>query len=129
MADRSNLRVQVFDSDGNFIEQWNNTDDWDRPWGLEIAPDGNSIFVMDGGDARRQAQDMEATGHVLQCALDGTVLEKIAGGYGTEPGQLYWGHDVSVGKDWAIYTVEVRVTHRPQKFVRGAGADTDGDGN
>ena len=127
VADRNNLRVQVFDSEGGFVQEWKHTDDWDRPWALELAPDGNSVFVMDGGDARRQEQDNAATGHVLRCDLDGNILEKIAGGYGSEPGQLYWGHDVSVGEDWAIYTVEVRVTHRPQKFVRGAGADTDGN--
>ena len=121
VADRTNLRVQVFDSDGNFIEQWNNTDDWARPWALEIAPDGNSVFVMDGG--HMQPPDLA---HVIQCDLDGNVLDSFSS-FGTEPGQLSWGHDVSVGEDWAIYTVEVRFGLRTQKFVRGAGATMDGN--
>ena len=131
VADRNNLRIQVFDADGKFLSQWKHTDIWDRPWGMELAPDGNSIFIMDGGDARRQEQDNAATGHVIQCDLNGNVLDIIADGYGSEPGQLYWGHDVSIGPDWSIYTVEVRVTHRPQKFVRPDGGSavyrTDGD--
>ena len=53
VADREAHRVQVFDSDGNFITMWNNIH---RPDGMALGPDGN-IYVGElngmGGRGRR----------------------------------------------------------------------------
>jgi DNA-binding beta-propeller fold protein YncE len=111
VADRTNLRIQVFTPDGEFIEQWK-TDQWARPWGLEYNAADNSIYVMDGGHMR--PPDMA---NVLRMSLDGEVLEKWSS-FGTNSGELSWGHDVTVGPDGAVYTVEVRFGLRAQKFVR-----------
>lgn len=111
VADRTNLRIQVFTPDGEFIEQWT-TDEWARPWGLEYNAADNTIYVMDGGHMR--PPDMA---NILRMSLDGEVLEKWSS-FGEEPGQLSWGHDVTVGLDGSVYTAEVRNGLRAQKFVR-----------
>ncbi len=111
VADRTNLRIQVFDASGEFIEQWKN-EAWARPWGLEIAPDGY-LYVMDGGHMSRQPPHYA---HVLRMDLSGNVLASWSS-YGAEQGQLSWGHDLAIGTDGAVYTVEVRNNLRVQKFM------------
>lgn len=113
VADRTNLRVQVFTSEGEYIEEWH-PEEWARPWGLQVT-DGGEIFVMDGG---HMSPEPPHYANVLRMSLDGEVLEHW-GSYGPEPGQFSWGHDVAVGPDGAVYTVEVRNNLRAQKFVRG----------
>lgn len=113
VADRTNLRIQVFTPDGEFIEEWA-SDAWARPWGLQTTPAGD-LFVIDGG---HMSAEPPHYAHVLRLSLDGEVLESWSS-YGAEPGQLSWGHDVAVGQDGAVYTVEVRNNLRVQRFVRG----------
>ena len=69
--------------------------------------------VMDGGDMNPRTPDYA---RILILDLQGNVLKQWSS-YGTEPGQLKWGHDVAVGKDGAVYTAEVRYNNRPQKWV------------
>ena len=54
---------------------------------------------------------------ITKLTLEGKVLEYWSE-YGSDPGQLSWGHDVAVGKDGAVYTAEVRNNNRAQKFVK-----------
>ena len=115
VADRSNFRIQVFDEAGKFLHQWGTgqmTADG-RPWGLEIAPNGN-LYVIDGGNMNSNTPDFA---QIVVLNLDGKVLDRWSS-YGTKPGQLSWGHDVAVGKDGAVYTAEVRNNNRAQKFVK-----------
>jgi len=49
--------------------------------------------------------------------LQGSILERWSS-FGPKNGQLSWGHDVAVGTDGSIYTVEVRYNLRAQKFTR-----------
>ena len=112
VADRSNFRIQVFDADGKFLHEWK-SERPGRPWGLEIADDGY-LYVMDGGDMIEPSED---TAKILKLDLEGKVIEQW-GAYGNEAGQFSWGHDVAVGRDGAVYAVEVRNNYRLQKFVR-----------
>ena len=112
VADRSNARIQVFDSQGHFLKQWK-TEGLGRPWGLEVADDG-FLYVINGGDMTNKPDDFA---EVLRMNLKGSILERW-GSFGAKPGQFSWGHDVAVGKDGSIYTVEVRNNLRPQKFIR-----------
>lgn len=117
VADRNNMRIQVFTSDGEFIDAWSDawtSDDWGRPWGLEVTSDGE-LFVIDGGHGGGNPSN---SAKLLRMSLDGEILETWSS-YGDEPGQLSWGHDVAVGEDGAVYTVEVQHNPRIQKFVRG----------
>lgn len=112
VADRSNRRIQVFDAQGQFLHQWP-TEGKGRPWGLEIADDGY-LYVINGGDTLPRPPDFS---EVLKMGLKGGIVERW-GSFGDQPGQFSWGHDVSVGRDGAVYTVEVRHNLRVQKFVR-----------
>lgn len=115
VADRTNERIQVFDGKGNLLHVWgaNQLGAEGRPWGLDISDDGY-LFMIDGGD-----MDDTTPNHaqVVQMDLLGHVLRRW-GSYGTAPGQFLWGHDIAVGHDGALYTVEVRDNDRVQKFAR-----------
>ena len=115
VADRSNQRVQVFDSQGKYIAQWGEDvfGPGSRPWGLEF--DAGLIYVIDGGN-----MDANTPDYARLTVLDkhGAVKTQWSS-YGSAPGQLSWGHDVTVGADGSVYTAEVRNNNRAQKFVRG----------
>lgn len=112
VADRSNLRIQVFDGNGKFLHMWK-SDALGRPWGLQFTSDGH-IFVMDGGD---MAPNPPHRAKAMKLDLEGNILETW-GSYGPDAGQFSWGHDIAVGANGSVYTVEVRNNLRIQKFVR-----------
>ena len=111
VADRSNLRIQVFEPNGKFLHQWK-SDELGRPWGLDVGKDG-FLYVMDGGDLKPAPPDR---GRILKLDLKGNILDAW-GSFGSYDGQLYWGHDVSVGEDGAVYATDVHLGMRVQKFV------------
>lgn len=113
VADRSNQRVQVFDGDGKFLKAWGQEvfGQGSRPWGLEY--NGDAIYVIDGGNMDADTPDYARLSIVN---LDGS-LNSSWSSYGTAPGQLSWGHDVTVGADGSVYTAEVRNNNRAQRFT------------
>ena len=112
VADRSNRRVQVYNSEGAYLFALGESvlGRGGRPWGLEIA--GERLYVIDGGD-------MDAdTPNVARITVVDASRHAVAsfGSYGLEPGQLLWGHDLAVGADGSVYSAEVRDADRVQKF-------------
>ena len=124
VADRSNSRIQVFDADGTFLQQWKSAA-LGRPWGLEVAGDG-AIYVVDGGDywsSRQYRSERPDTlpldrARVHRIDLDGTILDTW-GSFGPYAGQFIWPHDITVDRDGGVYVGEVRFGMRVQKFARG----------
>jgi peptidylamidoglycolate lyase len=114
VADRSNLRVQIFTPDGDFLAAWGADvfGDEARPWGLEFH--AGRIYVIDGGNMNPNTPDYARLTIVEK---DGRVVTSWSS-YGSAPGQLSWGHDVTVGLDGSVYTAEVRNNNRAQKFIR-----------
>lgn len=112
IADRGNARLQIFDLEGNFREEWKSTV-LGRPWAVRVDEDGN-IFIVDGGDQNSFWPDRA---RVLKFSSDGTILASF-GSYGTEPEQFIWPHTIAVGPDGAIYVGEVATGMRIQKFIR-----------
>lgn len=101
VGDRENRRIQIFDTDGNFIREWTHLG---SPWGLHITPD-QTIYMADGYANR-----------VLKLDLEGNVLGTL-GSPGKLPGQFAYAHHLAVGKSEEVYVAEI-LNWRVQKFVR-----------
>lgn len=111
VADRNNVRIQVFDEKGKFLKEWKSPE-LGRPWSLTVGPD-NLLYVVDGGDLKPNPPDR---GQLLRLDLSGKILAKWSR-FGNYDGQIYWGHDLAVGKDGAVYVGDVYHGMRVQKFV------------
>src|SRR5438309_3010760 len=111
VADRSNARIQVFDGNGKFLKMWK-SDELGRPWSLTIGPD-NLLYAVDGGDLKPVPPDR---GQILKLDLMGIILAKWSR-FGNYDGQIYWGHELAVGIDGAVYVGDVYHGMRVQKFV------------
>ncbi len=110
VADRSNSRVQVFDHEGSFISEWTR-DNVGRPYGIAVDTAGR-VFVVDGGDQPALPPDRSRVIRLSQAGETQTII----GRFGNYDGQFQMGHDLAVGKDGAVYVVDI-VGERVQKFV------------
>lgn len=110
VADRGNARVQIFDQEGRYLAEWKSAE-LGRPWAVAATPDG-SIYVVDGGD--QMPPDHAA---VMRLDRDGHILDRWAD-YGSQEGGLYWGHDLAVDGDGAVFVGDVYYGMRVQKFIR-----------
>ncbi len=106
VADRSNSRIQVFDENGKYLDQW---PDIRMPMDLLITA-RQEVWVLDG-----------ATSKVLKYDLGGRLLSSW-GTYGQFPGGLWGGHQMSVDPDGNLYISEV-FNGRAQKFRPRPGID------
>ncbi|MEW5977439.1 MAG: peptidyl-alpha-hydroxyglycine alpha-amidating lyase family protein [Acidobacteriota bacterium] len=100
VGDRQNYRVQVFDAEGTFIEEWKNVG---SPWGLSLSKD-EMLFMADGWNDR-----------VLKLSLKGEILG-VFGGPGRSPGQFRFAHHLSLGPSGELYVAEI-INMRAQKFL------------
>jgi len=105
VADRNNRRIQVFDEDGKFLDQWPNL----SPWALYMSGDQH-LWVADG-----------QTDKFLEYDLNGILLYAW-GQHGTGPGQFWAVHGFSVDSDGNMYAAET-YGGRTQKFRQKPGAD------
>ncbi|MBI1896232.1 MAG: hypothetical protein HYS04_06805 [Acidobacteria bacterium] len=102
VADRTNARVQIFDSNGKFLDKWT---DLGNPWGLYYVARENALYMVDGHNNR-----------LLKLNLEGQVLG-VLGSYGKLPGKFDFVHNVAVDSTGNIYTVEIK-NWRVQKFAK-----------
>ena len=112
VADRGNARVQRFDAEGRFIDQWKSAE-LGRPWAVAVAPDG-LVYVVDGGDQNPQPPDRAG---VVKLDQEGRILQRWSE-FGLGAGQLCWGHDVTVDGPGDVYVGDVYTGQRVQKFSR-----------
>ena len=103
VGDRENHRLQVFDADGGFIEQWTEVG---SPWGLARSHDG-ALFIADGHNNR-----------ILKAGFDGTVRGQISSG-GKAPGQVDFAHHIAIDSRGNVYVAEIK-NWRVQKFLPGS---------
>jgi sugar lactone lactonase YvrE len=109
VADRLNYRIQVFDSEGQFLAEWRdervpfNPDAPGWPFGLTFI--GAHLFAADG-----------ARGWVTLLDGDGTAVGRF-GSDGTGPGQFRMAHAVCGDSHGAIYVADALIS-RVQKFVK-----------
>jgi peptidylamidoglycolate lyase len=83
VADRMNYRIQIFDQDGQYLDQWTH---FGTPWGLFITSD-DMLYVVDGSNRLFIAN-----------TRDGRIVDRIEG--------LFNPHAVAVDKQGAIYIAE-----------------------
>ena len=100
VADRENFRVQIFDADGKFLDQWTHVG---SPFGFAMTDDG-FLFMADGYNDR-----------VLKLDLDGKILGSI-GRHGRAPGRFDVVHHLAVGPRGSVYAAEI-VNLRVQRFA------------
>jgi hypothetical protein len=109
--DRGNRRIQVFDENGKFLNQW------------YLGDGPTSIYhIYMTADQHLWASDSENE-KFYKFDLNGRLLYT----WGTatpHPGGLWGTHQFSVDQDGNLYTVEVH-GGRPQKFVPRKGAPQD----
>ena len=102
VADRENYRVQIFDSDGQFLDQWT---ELLQPMDLFIDAD-DAIYVA------------EAQQRISIFNMDGELVGRV-GEKGTRPGQFSDSpHGVCVDSHGDMYVCEVLSHGRMQKFAR-----------
>jgi DNA-binding beta-propeller fold protein YncE len=101
VADRTNQRVQIFDSNGKFLGKWT---DIGAPWGLIYSRKENCIYMCDGLNNR-----------IVKLSLEGQILGTL-GSYGKTPGKLDFAHNIAVDSSGALYVAEIK-NWRVQKFA------------
>ena len=94
VADRGSHRIQIFDQDGKYLDQWSN---FDSPWSLFITGD-DLPYVVDGSSSLR----ITNTRH-------GGMVDRIDG--------LPNPHRVAVDQQGAIYIAEID-GNTVKKFVK-----------
>lgn len=121
VCDRNNVRVQIFDRDGEFVDEWRNLL---VPWGITITAK-DEVLVCGSSPARWG--DEPGLGVppkdqlVMKLSTDGRVRELATfpvGELGKEqPGQLNWLHGIAVDSRGDLYLGDIKGC-RIQKFVR-----------
>jgi len=106
VADRGNQRIQVFDQNGEFLDQWPGLR---SPYAVYMSDDQH-LWVADGDNDK-----------ILGYDLNGKLLYAW-GVHGTGPGQIWGPHGLSVDSDGNLYVAET-YGGRTQKFHPKPGAD------
>ncbi len=101
IADRDNRRIQVFNTNGDYITEFTG---FEGPQGLSLTAQG-TLLVADGYSDKLYELD-----------LSGRVLG-VLGGPGRAPGLFSGLHAVAAGPDDSIYVAEL-LNWRPQRFLR-----------
>ncbi len=96
VCDRSNDRIQVFDSEGQFLTQWD-------------IPGPNDLCIQDG-----IAYVAEGGRWVSLRTLDGQVVARLGG----DESILKSGHGICVDAEGSIYVTEIIRNQRVTKFQR-----------
>jgi DNA-binding beta-propeller fold protein YncE len=122
VADRSNARIQVFDSGGRLLEQWRNLL---VPWSLLVTPQEE---IWTSGSSPTLAFDPRGMTGIppldqvfMRFDTLGKLLELWCPKLGMEgqekPGETDWVHALAADSKGNLYAGDIK-GHRVQKFVR-----------
>ena len=111
VADRSENRIQVFERDGTFVEEFRirpETGSMGSTWDVALSPDPDQtyLYVPDGVNKTVWVVDRESL----------EVVNNFARG-GRWAGELGWAHNVAVDSRGNVFVSEVETGKRFQKFV------------
>lgn len=116
VADRENHRVQIFDSEGNYLSQWNN---FYRPAGLYTTRGDNPItFIGEGGPQSPISKAVPNLGaRVSIMDSKGKRIGRIGGWQpGTGPREFLAPHSIALDAQGNLYVGEVSFSNWPKKF-------------
>lgn len=102
VGDRENNRIQVFDTNGNFIAQWTNVG---APWALCITPPPHQVIYS--SDSR--------PGHIYKLDLNGKILGEF-GKAGKQLGEFGWVHQMACPSENVLFVGEL-LNWRLQKLI------------
>lgn len=103
ICDRENNRLQLFDDQGNFLEEWTGMR---MPGDLWITDD--TVYVIEQGPGSG----------VSIWSIDGTLITRWYGNEGTGEGTILSGHGICVDSQGSIYVTEIGDGQRVSKFQR-----------
>lgn len=112
VADRGNSRLQIFDKNGKFVDEWKSKQ-IGRPWAVRIGTNGD-IYIVDGGE---QHNFFSKRARIVKLDRYGNLLASF-GSYGKKLGQFIWPHAIAVKGNDTLYVGEVGAGMRIQKFIR-----------
>jgi hypothetical protein len=119
VADRENHRVQVFDGNGNYQDQWNNLG---RPCGLFVTPGRNPLGIIGElapDNVASFSRDVPNLGPrvTIVDARKGEILAYVGTRpLGEEPGQFIAPHGIAMDSHGDIYVAEVSMTFWTNTF-------------
>jgi sugar lactone lactonase YvrE len=90
VADRQNGRIQTFDTDGNFKQEWR---PGGNPWSLCLTRGPNPVLYVG------------SVGRVFKMDLSGKVLGSL-GKFGRVPGTMDWVHGVACPDEHTVYAAQ-----------------------
>lgn len=103
VCDRENARIQIFNEDGEYVEEWS---DFHSP-NIAVVH-GDVVYVT----------ELLHGGVVSLWTLDGTLITRWSGSEGPGKGTLIRPHGLCVDSQGSIYVTEVAAGARVQKFQR-----------
>ena len=103
ICDRENNRLQLFDDQGGFLEEWT---DLTMPGDIWIKDD--VVYVVEQGQK----------GGVSIWSLEGELITRWHGHEGAGKGSMMSGHGICVDSEGSIYVAELPPAERVQKFQK-----------
>ncbi|OQB61607.1 MAG: Virginiamycin B lyase [Bacteroidetes bacterium ADurb.Bin145] len=118
VADRGNTRIQIFDQNGKFIDQW---PDIIVPFDLWIDSEDN-VWACGYGPLRTKAEyanlPRSNDNLIVKFNPQGRVLLIWTFTQGDLPGEFGEIHGIAVDRNGNVYASEVGMNTRVQKFIR-----------
>jgi hypothetical protein len=126
VADRENDRIQVFDSDGTFMEQWR---DVQRPTQVAFDPLHSVLAVSELGWRAGQRSFVhgprpDLPSRVTILDMTGAVVDRWGGADAQAPGNFIAAHGIAVDSAGDLYVAEVSWTIGVSQGLVPAGCHT-----
>lgn len=113
VADRENNRIQIFDPNGRFLNEWKNNEPAKQLRAVTMGKATKSLFAIDF-DFTTKPDSVIKGSTIFKYDSTGNILFRI-GKIGSDDGQISWYHDIAVDKHENIYVADM-LGKRVQKY-------------